>query len=265
MKRLCFLVPLFTLVLPAFAAQAQIVNVQEMLFKEDNGFSLSLGLTGDWRIGNTEYTLFKGSTVLRYGYDAHVLLLSVNGAYGIKGDDRFERRIFEHLRYRYQALDWLGVEGYLQHGYNEFVRLPLRVVGGIGPRFTPYRNDWMQLHLGTAYMIEFTEYSNDSAYSDAGKKHYYHRWSSYLAMKLKATDYLSFVHTTYAQPSLEDMTNIKVMVDTTMVVKVTDMFKVTISHDLSYHSHPPEGIKDLDSALVVGINMSLGPWGAKKD
>ena len=265
MKRLCVLVPIIALVLPLSIAHAQIVNVQEMLFSEQDGFSLDLGLTGDWRIGNTEYTLFKGSTVLRYKYDAHVLLLSVNGAYGIKGDDRFERQIFEHLRYRYQALPWLGIESFLQHGYNEFVRLPLRVLGGLGPRFTPYRNDWFQMHVGTAYMIEFTEYSTDAAYSDSGEKNYYHRWSSYVAMKLDATDYLSFVHTTYAQPSLQHMSDVKVLLDTTLVVKVTDMFKITVSHDLAYHSRPPQGIKDLDSALVVGVNLSLGPYGVTKE
>ncbi len=244
-------------------AEAQIVNVQSLLLKEnDRGFSFGFSGKGTWNAGNTSYLLFEGSALSRYLAQKHALLFSASGAYGTSQEKVFTTKVFEHLRYRYQFNKWVGTEIFLQHEYNPFNRLSLRALGGIGPRFHVVLGEIFHLYLGTAYMFEinqFSENDEDTHYKDAGMMVSWHRWSSYITLHLLLNSFLELIHTTYVQPNLLDFSNYRMLFDTMLAIKANRWLKLTISHHyaLQSSSAAAEGVKTEDSSFLVGIAISL--------
>src|SRR5690349_12735916 len=129
------------ILLASARAEAQIVNVQSLVGAETpEGFSGALDAGVDWRTGNTELLIFSGAATLRYRSDPHLLVAIARGAYGETGEGEDEELIaknhFEHLRYRYKLTDLVTPEAFVQHEFDEFRRIQLRALGGLGVRLT---------------------------------------------------------------------------------------------------------------------------------
>tara|TARA_B100000609_G_scaffold199680_1_gene206370 strand:+ start:15605 stop:16198 length:594 start_codon:yes stop_codon:yes gene_type:complete len=197
-----------------------------------------------------------------------MFLLSGQGGLGIKSDERFVARAFSHVRYRYMFLKRLGAETFGQLEYNEFWRMAARRLAGLGAVFRVRPLKQLSVMFGTAYMFEYNQYSDSFQYPGGGNEKIFHRWSNYIRLKFQLDKILFFQHTTFFQPSFEDFADWRLLVDTSLSIKLKKWLAITISHVLSYNSIPPVGgattVSPLDSSLLVGLTSTFHLWKPKK-
>ncbi len=235
---------------------SQIVNIQPFLKEtKKNGFSATFKGALDWKTGNTELIKTDLALALKYIKNKHLFLILSQGGFAELKSQRVIAKTFEHLRYRYQIIPWLGIEVFGQYEYNEFKRIDIRTLGGIGPRFTKDLGK-IKLSLGSAYMLEFNRNATGS-YSDSGLENTYHRWSNYLNIDIQLGNNLEFFSTFYIQPRWDEFSDYRLLNDNSLIIKANETFNFILSAIISYDSKPLDGIKSLDTSLTSAISISI--------
>ena len=246
------------LLLASTQAAAQIVNVQPLMSsaEEVDGFQGELGGSLTLKTGNVDLVLLNSSLLMSYRIGAHKLISSSTGELGMKADDTFLERVFTHLRHQVSFTHWLTWETYGQVATDRFKRLSLRALGGTGPRFALVDGPAVAFALALSYMYE-RELLNTSDYADSEAAYDNHRLSMYMTGKFLLSPMLSFVHTTYFQPLVEDPLDFRLSSETNLNVKLSDSLGLAVGFLLAYDSRPPEGVQDLDTATRVKFSYSF--------
>jgi putative salt-induced outer membrane protein YdiY len=238
-------------------ARAGIVNVQSSLATEaDEGLSGSVEGSVDWRTGNVSQLSLALAPAARYRSGDHLLVALGRAELYQVQDIQFDRRLFEHLRYRYTIKRWLTGEVFAQHELNERRRLLLRALTGAGPRFQLADAGGFRLGLGVAYMIEY-EKLNDKSPIDPDEAALNHRISSYLTGSYELADNLLLVGTLYGQPRITDVADIRLLLETQIVVRVTGRLSLKSSFSMHYDREPPDTVEPLDTRLQSAISYSF--------
>lgn len=238
-------------------ARAGIVNVQSILTNEaEEGLSGSLTGSLDWRTGNVDLLLLSAAPTARYRSGDHLGIAIVKGELGERVGERFIFRSFEHLRYRYSFTELILGEAFVQHTFDEFKRLRLRALFGAGPNVTLIGRDNLRVQFGVAYMLEYEELRDDGAI-DAGETDLAHRASTYLTGAYELDDRVQLVNTVYAQPRLDDPSDVRLLDESELVVQLTEKLSLTTSFSMAYDRAPPAEIKRLDTALKTAITYSF--------
>lgn len=241
----------------ASPAGAGIVNVQSILATEaDEGLSGSIAGSADWRTGNVDLLVLSAAPVARYRRRDHLLVGIVRGELGRSKGERIISRTFEHLRYRYQLHPRLVGEVFTQHEYDEFRRLELRALVGAGPLFHLLQADGYRLSWGVAYMLEY-ENLRDDMQPDAGTTDLAHRASTYLTGSYELDDRVQLVETVYAQPRLTEASDLRLLNESQIIVKVTEAIGLTTALTVAWDNAPPAGIEELDTSLKSSITYSF--------
>lgn len=239
------------------SARANIVNVQTILTTEaDEGLSGSITGALDWRTGNSPRLWMTLSPVARYRRGDHLFVAMVSGEFDRTQGIDFAERIFEHLRYRRTINCWLTGEVFGQHEYNEKRRLLLRALAGAGPKFQLVDTRRLHVGLGVAYMLEY-EQLNDASMIDPGETSLGHRISSYLTGTYAIDERLLLVGTIYGQPRLTDAADVRSLLESQLVVKVSTHLSFTTSFSLFYDSEPPDTVEALDTRLQSSITYQF--------
>ncbi len=238
-------------------AHAGIVNVQSLLAKEaDKGFSGAFKGTADWRTGNVNLLLLSASPIVRYRKGDHLVLGVLRGAFGKSGDKRIISRTFEHLRYRYHLRDRVLLESFVQHEFDEFKRLQLRALLGIGTKIDLAQGKRYGVSFGLAYMLE-RERLRDDDQPDAGAEDTAHRASSYLTGRYELDDRVQFIDTFYIQPRLTDVNDTRMLNEAQIVMKLSKSVSLTTSFTIAYDSRTPDDVEELDSALKSIVTVAF--------
>lgn len=136
---------------PLHAAAGRIVNVQSAASREaKEGLSGELSGLLNWTSGNTEVTQVSAGLAPLYLDGLHRLFLSAKATYGLDQGSAYINNTFKHLRYRYRLGPWLSPETFVQHEYDEFRRLSVRMLYGVGPRFEVPMPEGLELAFGSA-------------------------------------------------------------------------------------------------------------------
>jgi hypothetical protein len=258
------IVAFFFAMLWSAPAHAQIVNVMGMLDVDKQGLFVDINGNVDWRSGNVNFALVEGGFLVRLIYNNHMFLTTGKGAYGIKDDARFVGRGFGHMRYRYQFLPWIAGEVYGQAEYDEFRRYSLRgLVGGGVVLSWEYKKSF-EIAVGSTYMFEVNQFSGDFTYPGGGQEQLFHRWNNYLYLDIALQKHLRLVNTTYIQPFFSDFGDWRLLVDTTLSIKLWKWLSLTVSHILAYQSRPPVSptatVAALDNVFKVGLSSRFFLW-----
>jgi len=248
-------------------ADAGIVNVQSILASNaPEGVSGSITGSADWRTGNTNLLLLSAAPTARFRAGDHLVIALVQGDFGrttvADQSKTIMKKTFEHLRYRYTLTSRLLGEAFAQHTFDEFRRIELRVVAGAGPKYDFVQRAGVSAAVGVAYMLEYERV--DDAYRDSGDEQLVHRASSYLTGSYSLDDRVQLVETLYAQPRLTDFGDVRLLNDTSVVLKLTSKVSLTTSFNISYDSEPPEPIdpagveiETVDTALKTAISIGF--------
>jgi putative salt-induced outer membrane protein YdiY len=257
--------PLLLILAMTSTAETQIINIQPALIvTEENGLSGEVTASGDWNTGNTTKIAVLGKLSTRFRYDNNHVYLMASGRYIALDESSFEKNISEHLRYRYDWTNWFGSESFAQHEYNEFRRLLVRLLFGIGPRFTPFRSKIFDVALGTAYMLEYEQLDDAKdaegvLLPDASETGLHHRWSNYLSLNLVIEDKWQLASTTYYQPRFEAFKDFRVLSELAVSMQIVQLFSLKISCAVSYDNRPAMTVKKFDSYMGFGLNLAFGP------
>ena len=251
------LLSLALLVLPFESLQAAIVDVQGKIEGDkEEGWRTRLTFSGNKRTGNTELLDVRGAARVQYRENAHLAYILVDGTYGLKGDDPYVSKVFEHIRYRYMFGDSWGLESFAQHEFDEFRRLSLRAIGGLGPRLVLFDGAVAEVFVGSAYMFEY-EKLTQGATDDAGEVSSKHRSSNYLRAEFDITIPVTLSLLLYAQPKIGDYKDIRWLSRNSVSVKLNEFFGVKFSFVAMYDAKPAQNVEKLDTHFNTALNFSF--------
>ncbi|WP_405572859.1 DUF481 domain-containing protein [Winogradskyella sp. Asnod2-B02-A] len=228
---------------------AQIVNVESLRRVSDTSkwsgaTNLDIGL-----IKNTK-SIFKISNKIRLQYNTYKnLYLFVNDLKldKIEGNS-FVNKGIQHIRYNRKILNRLKLEVFVQSQYDAISDIKFRGLLGIGPRFKLSKSDKYRLYLGTLFMFEHEEASEDSI-----KILRDFRGSTYFSCSLYPLENISLVSTTYYQPLLKQFSDFRISNETSIGIKVLKnlLFKTTFTYN--FDANPIIGIPKTQYELTNGI------------
>src|SRR3989344_5207740 len=124
-----------------YRANAQIVNVESKRFLNDtNGWvgkvDFNFALTQ-----NTQQMVAAGNNAhIQYQHNRHRFLILNDVNFVKAGTTDFVNAGFQHFRYNYKIIDRVTAEVFTQVQYNKILRLDLRFLSGVGPRFKLIKN-----------------------------------------------------------------------------------------------------------------------------
>jgi hypothetical protein len=246
----------------ALPARAQVVNLQPVASAGygEEGWAGVIKASLQWRTGNTNLFQVGTSALLRYQVDLHRLIAL--GSFDVGYQDGFDeaevflRRGLGHLRWQWNALEWLTPEAFVQLGADEFKGIALRALVGAGPRFELVQGPAVNAAVGLTYVYE-REHLGSGSGADAGKQSDQHRLSVYLTGSFAIDPLFLIAHTTYYQMLLLDPLDYYILSETSLQVKLHDLVALSIDFGLMYDSKPPDKVVDLDTSLTLGLGVTF--------
>jgi hypothetical protein len=160
---------------------------------------------------------------------------------------------FQHVRYNYDVTDKTVWEMYAQGQYNERVRMRLRTLAGTGLRLKILRGGLTRLYFGASYFYERTEFRELQA------PLYNHRLSFYAAFSRKVGAAGRFASTTYFQPIVTDLGNMRWASDNAIVIPLSKKFAFRANFNCTYDTDPhlPTAFPNLIYAWTNGIRWDF--------
>ncbi len=229
-------------------------------FREDAdsvGFSGFVDLEGILATGNTDFQLISLGGRLNYNWGDDYTFLIADGGYGWEKGNSFVDQIFAHLRHVITTGDLLQIELFTQFDNNKKRLLLARELLGGGLRFRLLKTEHFKFRLGTAYMFETEKYDlPEIAFHP--KTTSLHRFSSYITLSFELSKALSFISTTYYQPSIADINDYKLFSENALLVDAGKVFDFFIKFNLRYDSRPPDTIKNIDTFSRIGFSFKFG-------
>ena len=243
-------------VLLARSGGAQIVNVLGQVRKAKEGFSLK-GLVGvDWRTGNTRLFVVSGGIRVAFKHERNLLFLVASGNLGYASGKKYVAKSFEHLRYRVRLLRRFYGETFFQHSFNEFGRLAMRLLYGIGPRLLVFEWQSGYLAVGSAWMLE-VERLGTGVQDDSGQRSIVQRWSNYAELSYGLGESLTLQETVFYQPMFANMRDFRLLSELSLHFKIIQHLGFVTAFTLAYDSRPPLSVEKLDTTLKSSVTFTF--------
>lgn len=233
------------------AAQVNAETLRKGLDRDGITGAIEGSLTG--RTGNTEGLVAGGALQLAFVQRPHSGFLFAKGDYVHLGGATQVARSFVHARGNEQLTGWLWLELFAQAQQDEFLRLRVRTLGGAGPRVRVFADAEWSVFLGGAYMLEREVVALDGP-GPRSEITIAHRFSGYFAIAFKASDLVTLTSTTYVQPRLDALDDVRSLEEANLVITITKRLTTKLGCTLRYDSRPPVGVKPSD----VEIRNSIG-------
>jgi len=275
--------PFFPLVLVGlltpFTANAT-VNVEEIrLSPGENGFSGELDIGGSVKTGNVEYFDASVGVGAAYRSGANTAFVIADRSYAAKRsgsdldtgsiglllqeDARYDNEASVHIRYNREFNEKFAGEVFGQLEFDEFLRIDLRRLAGVGGRFGLVQSDTTSVHAGIGYMLEEENYDPEEVIE-----------SDLQQLAHRATSYFTLVHaneaettevnfTAYFQPRLTDFTDYRFITDAEVEFALTERIALELGLTVRMDSDPPqvvEGeneIRPLDTKTSTGVTITF--------
>lgn len=206
----------------------------------DNGTS-SISISGDTRIEHVHLRhLFLSFTRYNLGK--------------VEGKD-FINNGFQHFRYNYKMNSLFVWEAFTQVQYNELIKLRLRWLLGTGPRIQLLNQNKSRVFFGLMYMFEYDEEYFETL--DVTDFHRDHRISSYFSYYLEPTEQFSIAGTTYIQPVINELSDIRISTQTNFLFKISERLQFSTAFSLTYDSDVPEGVLNTIYRLTNGLRWNF--------
>lgn len=238
----------------ATPAAAQ-VNIED-LRSDDPPDGLSGSLGGDLTIqtGNVDFVrVGLRARLNQVEDDVHTLIVG-DGGLGFLGSSRFASSGLAHYRRTYWLSPWAAPEWFGQLNYDRSRALAFRALVGGGARSLTYRPSWGRVGGGTSLLLEHERFILPDT-AEGPKRQTAIRSSSFLTFSATLGEDAGVSSTTYVQPKMWDLADLRVLHDLTVSTGITDQWHLTVSFDLRYDSRSPEHVASLDTRLRTGVTL----------
>ncbi len=237
-------------------ASAQ-VNVEKHRRDEDGkGLSGSVELNLLARSGNVDVVAVGMGGRVDYAGEGVTTFLVGSGDLGWEGGERFSNEGLFHVRQIYRIRSRLRPEAFVQVNYDKERLLTFRGLLGGGFRMGLFRNDAVQLWLGTAYMFE-REHVDLGPNAAHPRRASVSRWSNYLSLKAAFNEQTSLILTAYIQPRFNDLEDVRILNKSSLSVAVSGSVSLVTAFGVFYDSRPPDGTERVDTKLESGVELAF--------
>lgn len=255
-------------------AQAQ-VNTEAMLsdgrsdpwsIYADFSVSLKRGNTDSARstigAGGRRLTLFDDPNLPVGGEPWFRDRFMVSGSWAIEQSRRVrtDHVGFLHARWTRMWIPKVGHEIFAQGNYAEFNRVNRRLLLGGGVRVVVFNDSLAQFWFGTGLFAEEEDFDLSNV-EDAGNypsRRLNARWSSYATLKVNAFDQkIIFTNTLYAQPTLADLGDIRVLYEGRLTARIYKSFAISFNSTINYDSTPVPGVRRTDIRFGGALQFRL--------
>jgi putative salt-induced outer membrane protein YdiY len=259
-RRLLALLPALAVWLAAAPARAQ-VNVET--FRSDletrpRVLMIQAGYTG--HLGNVNGSVaslgaFAGITFL----ERHLAFAKFQGDYAEFSGKPTVAKAFGHARYNYRFLPWLWGEVFVQIEENQFQRLALRQVDGLGPRFGIVQRPDFGLFYGTGWMLDYEKLSDQPGTFAPypGPRWWAQRWNNYVAVSWKLSARARLSDTLYVQPRWSGFSDVRLLNDAAFTLEIDKRFSAKIDCMVHHNSLPPAGVLPTDVDTLTSLQLTL--------
>ncbi|MCK6544485.1 DUF481 domain-containing protein [Myxococcota bacterium] len=185
------------------------------------------------------------------------VFLAVSARFAERAGTAFLNQGFAHLRWTSMWHARVGSDVFAQYQFNEFQRLGVRAIAGLGARFELVHAPVFMAWAGTGYMFEHDRIDVLAGAPDDPES-FEHRWTSYLTARLALFDArLLLQNTLYHQPRLDALDDVRVLEELEVLAKVSDAFALGVTTSLMHDSAPPTGVKGTDLRLFSTVRWSF--------
>ncbi len=253
MKTLSFLL-LFCI---SFTANSQIVNIEKQRRSQPDSIHWFGYINLGFNLVENDKTIITIHGDMRHDFakKRHSFLSISNYNLGKVEDSDFINDGFQHFRYNYSINSWLTWEAFSQVQYNERINLKLRGLLGSGPRFKILDSERYHLYFGSLYMYEYDREVEGE--EETKIIHRDHRISSYLSVSFQPLDILELSSSSYYQPVLTDLNDLRLSSESRMTVRLTKHMKLTSAFSIVYDSRTPEGVPNTTYRFVNGLRWDF--------
>lgn len=243
----------FLWVLSAFPAQASIVNVlSPQVGQDEDGWASNAKLSLQHLAGNESKLAASLLAGTRWQFEGHQLLLKASGDWGMASEEVYTQKAFSHLRYLREIRDQWSAFGFVQIDHNQFRSILMRDLAGAGLERVLVEREHLELALAIGAMAEL-EWALEAAEPNPLTL----RSTNYITIAWQPTETLSLGSTTFIQPLIADVQDIRGFQQADLRVSLTDALSWSTTWKLEYDSRPAsEDVLEWDSSLKAGLVMS---------
>jgi hypothetical protein len=244
------------LTLHAAPARAQ-VNVEALRSDLDaHARYLSLQASFAGHLGNTNGAVGSVAAFAGAAVDRNLIFVKVQADYAEFSGTTSISKAFVHGRYNVRILPFLYGEAFAQIEENEFQRLALRQVDGVGLRFGVVQRPTVQLFYGTSWMLDYEKLDDEFVFGPA-PQWFAQRWNNYLAVGWKMSAHTHLDETFYIQPRINGFADFRLLDDASFVMDIDKRFSAKIDCQIHYNSTPPVGVLPTDVDTVTSLVLTL--------
>lgn len=165
----------------------------------------------------------------------------------------FNNRGFAHFRYNRDLHAQITWEAFTQYQFDLVQEIDLRILIGTGCRWALANQNEYFVFLGSLYMYE---YEKTSAEEKMVTHYKHHRLSNYLSAGCTFNDYVQGTLTTYFQPRIDQWSDCRISLVSSIQVKLTDAVGLAISGNYIYDTQPPTNVPKSVYDLRTGLTVS---------
>ena len=244
-----FLIGFFVLLSNAYA-QVNIEKFREMELNQGISGYVEFDLFS--KSGNVKETKINLENRIDYVWNTMHTFLIIRGDFGWEGGKQYSNEAVMHLRHIFRTGTNMQPEIFAQLDYNKERRLSFRSLIGGGLRFAMYKSEKSKLWWGTAIMQEQEHLDLDESNS-LKEIDTLVRWSNYLSINVAFNEQILLSWTTYFQPYVGDFENIRILSEKNLLIRLSELFSLTIAFRMRYDNQPPIAVESLDTALKTGL------------
>ena len=235
----------------SFFLQAQIVNIESIRKEKD-----SIGWSGyaslDIELQKNANTIFTVENELRLEYKTPKSLWFFINDMDFKtiNTDKIVNKSTQHLRFSYKLSKITSFETFVQTQSDRVSEIDLRALLGAGLRFRLHKTNQYKFFMGTTFMYEY-----EKSIDEIGEQliHNDLRSSTYFSFKIKPSNSVYILSTSYYQPLFNKISDFRILSETSLVIQLFKNFKFRTTFSYEYDSFPVSTIVKEQYKLTNGI------------
>jgi hypothetical protein len=248
---------IFILILFFYSKNYAQVNTERFRIATDSlGFSVRSDLDFTLMVGNTDFQYMGTNTRFNYNWGRHYTFLVINGGFGKNNGKSFLSQALTHFRNVNSLSHFVQLEEFLQYDNNKKHLLIHRFLIGGGFRFKIVKTEIFVSRIGTSIFYEHEEYDLPSGANHKLKTKTV-RFSSYLTFLLKLKKDIVLLSTTYFQPAMNNIDDIRVLSDNAININLGKNIDLTMKINIQYDSHPADAVKRFDMITKLGVALNF--------
>lgn len=207
-------------------------------------------------VGNTEKTQLGGAGLVGARQGRHLVYLSLNGEFSSADGEVDAENAFAHLRYNLTLYDRLWAEVFAQAEHDQFRRIKVRRLLGIGPRVAVIRAERASLYYGTSYMLEATDLEESDASEEPIRPNLVHRFNHYAAGVFELEPKRAIVsNTIYFQPRFDDFSDYRLLNVLSLDFNVSGLLTAGVHLTARYETPTPADVKRGDLSVTNSLGL----------